>query len=89
MDVTIDELFMISTDGKLYGYGNNAYGVFDQDTRGQTMMRQINLNIPQSYQLVDVKHSYCASYLIFEKLVHKLDLFKKWKRGSFYDVVLL
>jgi hypothetical protein len=85
--VPIDDLLLLS-DGKLFAKGENAYRVLGIDGPC-SVMTDINLveqlSRSPGTKVIDVRHSYIASYLVLGKFA-VLDLLKVWKKEGFYDL---
>ncbi len=85
INIVVDDLHVLSTDNRLFGYGQNSYRVLGIDSDCSTM-REIVVDRPGDSQIIEIYSSYIGSYLLLGKPSEHMNVYKILKRDGFVDI---
>ena len=85
ISVVIDDLHVMSSDNRLFGFGGNSYKVLGVENACNEMT-EILIDRPNDIQIIEVYPSYIASYVMLGRPNESMNLFKILKRDGFVDI---
>ena len=87
--VPVDDLMVIS-NGRLFVYSANHHGALGNSGRSTKVLTEVIIkNQPNGSRMVDLYHSYYASYVVFESIFKSMELMKVLNCGGFCDAVIV